>query len=103
MRALLQRVTNASVTVDGAIIGQIDAGLLIFVCAMPDDTEATAQALAAKIAKLRLFKDDASKMNLSLAQTEGRPTRSTNTSSPVSKRSMSRPRPDNSARTCPWP
>ncbi|WP_372989005.1 D-aminoacyl-tRNA deacylase [Sulfitobacter sp.] len=71
MRALLQRVTNASVTVDGAIIGQIDAGLLIFVCAMPDDTEATAQALAAKIAKLRLFKDDAGKMNLSLAQTEG--------------------------------
>lgn len=71
MRALLQRVTNASVTVDGAIIGQIDAGLLIFVCAMPDDTETTAQALAAKIAKLRLFKDDAGKMNLSLAQTEG--------------------------------
>lgn len=71
MRALLQRVTNASVTVDGAIIGQIDAGLLIFVCAMPDDTEATAQALAAKIAKLRLFKDDAGKMNLSLAQTGG--------------------------------
>lgn len=71
MRALLQRVTNASVTVDGAIIGQIDAGLLIFVCAMPDDTETTAQALAAKIAKLRLFKDDAGKMNLSLAQTGG--------------------------------
>ena len=71
MRALLQRVTNASVTVDGAIIGQIDAGLLIFVCAMPDDTEATAQALAAKIAKLRLFKDDAGKINLSLAQTGG--------------------------------
>lgn len=71
MRALLQRVTNASVTVDGTIIGQIDAGLLIFVCAMPDDTEATTQALAAKIAKLRLFKDDAGKMNLSLAQTGG--------------------------------
>jgi len=71
MRALLQRVTNASVTVNGAIIGQVDAGLLIFVCAMPDDTEATAQALAAKIAKLRLFKDDAGKMNLSLAQTGG--------------------------------
>lgn len=71
MRALLQRVTDASVTVDGMIVGQIDAGLLIFVCAMPDDTQATAQSLAAKIAKMRLFKDDAGKMNLSLAQTGG--------------------------------
>lgn len=71
MRALLQRAKDASVTVDGQIIGQIDAGLLIFVCAMPDDTAATAAALAAKIAKLRLFKDDAGKMNLSLAQTGG--------------------------------
>jgi len=71
MRALLQRAKQASVTVDGQIIGKIDAGLLIFVCAMPDDTPATAAALAAKIAKLRLFKDDAGKMNLSLAQTGG--------------------------------
>ncbi len=71
MRALLQRVTQASVTVEGAVIGQIGPGLLIFVCAMPDDTTATADALAAKIAKLRLFKDDAGKMNLSLAKTAG--------------------------------
>ena len=71
MRALLQRVNQASVTVDGAIIGQIDTGLLVFVCAMPDDTEATAQALALKVAKLRLFKDEAGKMNLSLAQAGG--------------------------------
>jgi D-tyrosyl-tRNA(Tyr) deacylase len=71
MRALLQRVTDASVTVDGQIIGEIGPGLLIFVCAMPDDTETTADALALKISKLRLFKDDASKMNLSLAQTGG--------------------------------
>jgi D-aminoacyl-tRNA deacylase len=71
MRALLQRAKQASVTVDGQIIGKIDAGLLIFVCAMPDDTAATAAALAAKIAKLRLFKDDAGKMNLSLTQTGG--------------------------------
>ncbi|WP_299024556.1 D-aminoacyl-tRNA deacylase [uncultured Sulfitobacter sp.] len=71
MKALLQRVTDASVTVEGAIIGQIDAGLLIFVCAMPDDTDDTAKALALKISKLRLFKDDAGKMNLSLAQTGG--------------------------------
>ena len=71
MRALLQRVTDASVTVEGAVIGEIGAGLLILVCAMPEDTEATADALALKISKLRLFKDDAGKMNLSLAQTGG--------------------------------
>tara|TARA_R100000935_G_scaffold8243_3_gene17239 strand:+ start:7605 stop:8051 length:447 start_codon:yes stop_codon:yes gene_type:complete len=71
MRALLQRVTDASVTVDGQIIGQINHGLLIFVCAMPDDTQATAQALAQKIAKLRLFKDDAGKMNRSLSDVGG--------------------------------
>lgn len=71
MRALLQRVAEASVTVDGTIIGKIGHGLLIFVCAMPDDTHDTAKALAAKIAKLRLFKDDAGKMNLNLAQTGG--------------------------------
>ena len=71
MRALLQRVSDACVTVDGTTISQIDAGLLIFVCAMPNDTKATAEALAAKIAKLRLFKDEAGKMNLSIGQTKG--------------------------------
>lgn len=71
MRALLQRVTQASVTVDGTVISEIAHGLLILVCAMPDDTPATAEALAGKIAKLRLFKDDGGKMNLSLAQTGG--------------------------------
>ncbi|GAA6174676.1 D-aminoacyl-tRNA deacylase [Sulfitobacter pacificus] len=71
MRALLQRVTAASVTVDGTTISEISHGLLIFVCAMPDDTPATAKALAAKIAKLRLFKDADGKMNLSLPQTGG--------------------------------
>lgn len=71
MRALLQRVSEASVTVEGTRISAIDQGLLIFVCAMPDDTYDTAKALAAKTAKLRLFKDDAGKMNLSIAQTGG--------------------------------
>lgn len=71
MRALLQRVSEASVTVDGEIIGEIDAGLLILVCAMPQDTYDTAKALALKISKLRLFNDEAGKMNLSLAQTGG--------------------------------
>lgn len=71
MRALLQRVTEASVTVEGTRISAIGPGLLILVCAMPDDTFDTARALAAKIAKLRLFRDDAGKMNLNLAQTGG--------------------------------
>lgn len=71
MRALLQRATGASVTVEGDVIGQIEAGLVIFVCAMPEDTYDTAKALALKISKLRLFKDDGGKMNLSLTQTAG--------------------------------
>ena len=66
MKALLQRVTRASVTVDGQIVGQIGPGLLILICAMPDDTEAEVDKLSAKIAKLRIFKDGAGKMNLSL-------------------------------------
>ena len=71
MRALLQRVTEASVTVEGEVIGEIGPGLLILVCAMPEDTEETAEKLALKISKLRLFKDEGGKMNLSLAQTGG--------------------------------
>ena len=71
MRALLQRVTDASVTVEGDVVGQIGPGLLILVCAMPDDTAETAEKLAVKISKLRLFKDDGGKMNLSLVQTGG--------------------------------
>ena len=66
MRVLLQRVSEASVTVDGDVIGEIGAGLLILVCAMQGDTEAEADRLAAKIGKLRIFKDDAGKMNLSV-------------------------------------
>ena len=71
MRALLQRVTSASVTVDGAVIGEIGAGLLILVCAMQGDTEDEADKLAAKIGKLRIFRDLEGKMNLSLKDTGG--------------------------------
>ncbi|GGX50944.1 D-aminoacyl-tRNA deacylase [Tateyamaria omphalii] len=71
MRALLQRVTEASVTVEGETVGQCGPGLLILVCAMPGDTYDTAKALATKVSKLRLFKDDAGKMNLSILQTGG--------------------------------
>lgn len=71
MRALLQRVTEASVTVDGEIIGEIGPGLLILVCAMQGDTEAEADKLAAKIAKLRIFTDEAGKMNRSVKDQGG--------------------------------
>lgn len=71
MRAVLQRVSRASVSVDGAVVGQIGAGLLILICAMQGDTEAEADKLAAKIAKLRIFKDDAGKMNLSVRDAGG--------------------------------
>jgi D-tyrosyl-tRNA(Tyr) deacylase len=71
MRALIQRVTSASVAVDGSTIGAIDAGLLILICAMPEDVQATATALAAKISKLRIFADDQDRMNRSLKDTGG--------------------------------
>ncbi|QCO57414.1 D-tyrosyl-tRNA(Tyr) deacylase (plasmid) [Pseudorhodobacter turbinis] len=71
MRALLQRVHSAAVKVDGETIGEIGPGLLILICAMQGDTEAQADQLAAKITKLRVFKDDADKMNLSLKDTGG--------------------------------
>ncbi len=58
-------------TVDGTVIGQIDAGFLVLVCAMKGDTVANTAQLAAKISKLRVFKDDAGKMNLSLKDTGG--------------------------------
>jgi D-tyrosyl-tRNA(Tyr) deacylase len=71
MRALLQRVTSASVSVEDQVIGQTGPGLLILVCAMQGDTEAQADKLAAKIAKLRIFKDGAGKMNCSVRDIGG--------------------------------
>ena len=71
MRALIQRVTSAAVEVDGQTIGAIDHGLLILVCAMQGDAPANSQKLAAKISKLRIFKDEAGKMNKSLIDTQG--------------------------------
>lgn len=67
----MQRVTEARVEVAGHVIGQTGPGLLILVCAMPGDSTATAEALAAKIAKLRIFHDEAGKMNRSLLDTGG--------------------------------
>lgn len=71
MRALVQRVSEAAVRVDGETLGEIGPGLLVLVCAMAGDTEANAGALAAKVVKLRIFKDGAGKMNLSLKDTGG--------------------------------
>jgi D-tyrosyl-tRNA(Tyr) deacylase len=71
MRALVQRVTEAQVRVAGQLIGQTGPGLLILVCAMQGDTQDQADALAAKIAKLRIFKDEAGKMNRALLDTGG--------------------------------
>jgi D-tyrosyl-tRNA(Tyr) deacylase len=71
VRAVLQRVSRASVTVDGQVTGEIGAGLLILVCAMEGDTDAKADQLAAKIAKLRIFKDEQGKMNLSIRDIGG--------------------------------
>ena len=71
MRALLQRVSHASVTVDGARVGRTGPGLLILICAMQGDAEAQADQLAAKIAKLRIFKDEGGKMNLSVRDIDG--------------------------------
>lgn len=71
MRALIQRVSAASVTVDGAVIGEIKQGVLILICAMDGDDATKGAALAAKISKLRIFKDDAGKMNRSLVDIGG--------------------------------
>ncbi|ETX29888.1 D-aminoacyl-tRNA deacylase [Roseivivax isoporae] len=71
MRALLQRVTEASVRVDGAVLGEVGPGLLILVCAMEGDTEAEAEKLAQRIARLRIFADAAGKMNLSVKDAGG--------------------------------
>lgn len=71
MRAVLQRVAEARVHVDGHLIGATGKGFLILVCAMDGDTEAQAERLAAKVAKLRVFKDDQGKMNLSVKDVGG--------------------------------
>jgi len=67
VRALLQRVSEASVAVDGEAIGRIGRGWLVFVGVGRDDTEAVAAALAEKVALLRCFEDEAGKTNLAAA------------------------------------
>jgi D-tyrosyl-tRNA(Tyr) deacylase len=71
MIALLQRVSEASVRVDGEVIGQIGAGILVLLCAEKGDTEAVADKMLAKMFKLRIFGDGAGKMNLSVQDVAG--------------------------------
>ena len=71
MIGLVQRVTEASVVVDGHTVGAIGAGLLVLVCAEPADTSAQASKFVDKVLKLRIFSDDAGKMNRSLQDVGG--------------------------------
>ncbi|HWW73534.1 MAG TPA: D-aminoacyl-tRNA deacylase [Duganella sp.] len=71
MIALLQRVSDARVVVDGATVGAIGAGLMVLVCAERNDTEKDADALLTKMLGYRVFSDDAGKMNRSVADVAG--------------------------------
>jgi len=71
MKAVIQRVSEASVTVEGHVIGACRRGLLVLLGVGKGDTEADADLLAAKIAKMRIFSDDNGKMNLALADVGG--------------------------------
>jgi len=69
--ALVQRVARAAVSVDGATVGTIGAGLLVFVCAEPADDAAIADRLVERLLRLRVFSDAAGKMNRSLVDVGG--------------------------------
>ncbi|AUJ11420.1 D-tyrosyl-tRNA(Tyr) deacylase [Xanthomonas oryzae pv. oryzae] len=71
MLALIQRVTRASVTVDGRIVGQIGPGLLALIGVEPGDRDAQTRRLAERLLSYRVFSDDAGKMNRSLTDTNG--------------------------------
>ncbi|HLH38990.1 MAG TPA: D-aminoacyl-tRNA deacylase [Bryobacteraceae bacterium] len=71
MRAVVQRVTSARVSVDGAIAGEIGGGLLVLLGVARDDSPADAAFLAEKVANLRIFGDETGKMNRSLLDTGG--------------------------------
>ena len=71
MKSVLQRVTSASVRVDGTVIGRIARGLLVLVGVAQGDAESDADALADKTCGLRIFEDDAGKMNLSVVDVGG--------------------------------
>lgn len=71
MKAVIQRVTGASLRVDGELISEIGGGLVVFLGVAPEDTEETAGIMAKKIANMRIFSDMNGKMNLSVLNTGG--------------------------------
>lgn len=71
MRFLIQRVSRAKVTVNGEITGQIERGIAVLIGIGQGDTETTAEAMIAKLVNLRIFPDEAGKMNLSILQAGG--------------------------------
>lgn len=71
MKAVIQRVKNASVTVDGKVTGKIGEGFLVLLGVGPEDTEKNADELVQKMCKLRIFTDENDKMNLSIKDIDG--------------------------------
>ena len=71
MIALLQRVTHASVAIDGAEVGAIEKGLMVLLCAERGDSEREADALLSKLLRYRVFADETGKMNVSVTDTAG--------------------------------
>ena len=71
MKALLQRVSSAKVTVDGATIGEIGKGLLVFLCAIRGDADADLEQVVRKVSQLRIFEDEQGKMSLSVMDVKG--------------------------------
>ena len=71
MKAVIQRVTKASVTVDGEIVGSIGKGFLVLLGVTQEDTEEEMRLLAKKVTEIRIFTDENDKMNLSLGQVDG--------------------------------
>lgn len=72
MRAVVQRVLNASVTIEGQVVGQIDKGLMVLVGIKADDTPKDMEYIISKISGLRIFEDEAGKMNLSVQDIGGK-------------------------------
>jgi D-tyrosyl-tRNA(Tyr) deacylase len=71
MKAVLQRVSEARVVVDGEVIGEIGVGFLVLLCAERGDNDAVAERMLTKILKLRVFSDDVGKMNRSVQDVNG--------------------------------
>lgn len=71
MKALLQRVSSAKVEIDGAAVGEIGKGLLVFLCAVQGDTEQDLDYAVKKSSQLRIFEDEAGRMNLSVMDSKG--------------------------------